>query len=206
MGVNLLAAPATGSAASYGLAILGKDFLVDLELSALETEGQIEIVSSPRVVTQDGNKARVASGTKIPTITISDNTATVTYESAELSLDVTPRIAPNDMVDMELFVTNNTPGTTTTIGQNVLVAIDTNELNTNVLVDNGETIVLGGIYEQRQQVKNDKVPLLGDIPIVGNAFKSKKNEFRKKELLIFITPRIIDKRMAEYDKFSNLRQ
>ena len=172
----------------------------------METEGQIEIVSSPRVVTQDGNKARVASGTKIPTITVSDNTATVTYESAELSLDVTPRIAPNDMVDMELFVTNNTPGTTTTIGQNVLVAIDTNELNTNVLVDNGETIVLGGIYEQRQQVKNDKVPLLGDIPIVGNAFKSKKNEFRKKELLIFITPRIIDKRMAEYDKFSNLRQ
>ena len=110
------------------------------------------------------------------------------------------------MVDMELFVTNNTPGNTTTIGQNVLVAIDTNELKTNVLVDNGETIVLGGIYEQRQQVKNDKVPLLGDIPIVGNAFKSKKNEFRKKELLIFITPRIIDKRMAEYDKFSNLRQ
>lgn len=206
LGVNLPAAPATGTAASYGLAILGKDFLVDLELSALETEGQIEIVSSPRVVTQDGNKARVASGTKIPTITVSDNTATVTYESAELSLDVTPRIAPNDMVDMELLVTNNTEGTRITIGENVLVPINTNELNTNVLVDNGETIVLGGVYQQRQALSQDKVPLLGDIPIVGNAFKSTSRTFNKKELLIFITPRIIDKRMAEYDKYSNLRQ
>ena len=206
LGVNLPAAPTTGSAASYGLAILGKDFLVDLELSALETEGQIEIVSSPRVVTQDGNKARVASGTKLPTITVSDNTATVSYESAELALDVTPRIAPNNMVDMELEITNNQPGSVVQVGQNVVYPINTNELNTHVLVDNGETIVLGGIYEQRQQLQDNKVPLLGDLPIVGNAFKSKSRKFDKKELLIFITPRIVDKRLAEHDKFSSLRE
>ncbi len=206
LGVNLPAAPKNGSAASYGIAILASDFLVDLELSALQTEGQIEIVSSPRVVTQDGAKARVASGTKVPQITVSDNTATVTYESAELALDVTPRIAPNNMVDMQLEITNNQPGNVLTIGNNTVFPINTNELNTNVLVDNGETIVLGGVYEQTQEVTTSKVPLLGDLPIVGNAFKNKQNKFNKSELLIFVTPRIIDKRLVENDKFSNLRE
>ena len=207
LGVNLPAAPASQSAASYGLAILGKDFLVDLELSALEQEGQVEIVSSPRVVTQDGNRARIAQGTQLPTIMANDGgTPTVTYVSAELLLDVTPRIAPNDMVDMELEIKKNAPGTPSQIAGSVLYPINTNELETNVLVEDGETIVLGGIFEQTQQLKTDKVPLLGDIPIVGNAFKMNSKTFNKSELLIFVTPRIVDKRMAEYDKFSNLRQ
>lgn len=207
LGVNLPVSGTTSSPASYGLAILGKDFLVDLELSALETEGQVELVSSPRVVTQDGNKARVASGTKIPIVIVdADGSTSLSYESAELSMDITPRIAPNNTVDLELDIRKNEPGTRVEAPGISASEIKTNELNTHVLVDNGETIVLGGIYEQRQQVQNNKVPLLGDLPVVGNAFKSKKQIFNKSELLIFITPRIVDKRLAEQDKFSSLRE
>lgn len=202
LGVDL---PSAGRSGSYGLAILGSDWLVDLELSALQTEGRIEIVSSPRVVTQDGSQANVASGEQIPQFVSSGQGSSVSYQSAELSLDVTPRIAPDDMVDMELVVTNNAPGKTYSIGGSTVSAIDTNTLNTNVLVDNGETIVLGGVYRQTQQLSQSKVPLLGDLPVVGAAFRNKSNTFNKTELLIFVTPRIIDKRLVENDKFSNLR-
>lgn len=199
LGVNM---PVAGS--SYGLAILGSDFLVDLELSALQTEGRGEIISSPRVVTQDGQQARIASGQEIPYQSVSaDGVPQIEFKQAELSLDVTPRIAPDNMVDMVLNITKDSPNFANKLGNNV--PINTNQLETNVLVDNGETIVLGGIYEQSQSVSTNKVPLLGDLPLIGHAFKKTNNQFKKNELLIFVTPRIIDHRLSQADKFSNLR-
>ncbi|UJF25105.1 type IV pilus secretin PilQ [Suttonella sp. R2A3] len=190
--------------ATYGLAILGSDFLVDLELSALQTEGRGEIISSPRVVTQDGQKATIASGQEIPYQTVSrDGVPSVEFKEAELSLEVTPRIAPDNRVDMELNITKDSPNFANQLGNNV--PINTNQLETNVLVDNGETIVLGGIYEQAQSISTNKVPLLGDLPLIGNVFKKTNNQFKKNELLIFVTPRIIDHRLSQSDKFSNLR-
>lgn len=201
LGVNL---PVGGP--SYGLAILGADFLVDLELSALQTEGQIEIVSSPRVVTQDGAQAKIASGTQVPQPVAQEGGGrTIEYKDALLSLDVTPRIAPDDMVDMQLEITNDSPGVADQTPLGPSYPINKQQLETQVLVDNGETIVLGGVYQQSQRLSTSKVPLLGDLPLIGNAFKSKQNNYEKSELLIFVTPRIIDKRLAENDKFSNLR-
>ncbi|MBV7434657.1 type IV pilus secretin PilQ [Cardiobacteriaceae bacterium TAE3-ERU3] len=199
LGVNM---PVAGS--SYGLAILGADFLVDLELSALQTEGKAEIISSPRVVTQDGKQARIASGQQIPYETVSGDGTQVQFQNAELSLDVTPRIAPDNRVDLLLNVTNDKPDPSirSTAGN---VGITTNHLETNVLVDNGETIVLGGVYQQEQSLSTNKVPLLGDLPIIGNAFKTTNKRYNKSELLIFVTPRIIDNNLSDYDKFSNLR-
>lgn len=198
LGVNL----PVGSP-SYGLAILGKDFLVDLELSALQTEGKAEILSSPRIVTQDGKKARIAQGTQIPYTSTSDGGTNVEFKNAELSLDVTPRIAPDNRVDMILDVKKDSPNPALSANGNI--GIDTNQLQTNVLVDNAETIVLGGIYQQNQSISSDKVPVLGDIPVIGNAFKRTNKKFNKSELLIFVTPRIIDNKLTDYDKFSNLR-
>lgn len=206
LGVNL---PATGTGvASYGLAILGADFLVDLELSALQQEGRAEIISSPRVVTQDGKKASIASGQEIPfTTTVVDaqgNVNSVTsFKEAELSLDVTPRIAPDNRVDMLLDIKKDSADYARQVPAGV--PINTNHLESNVLVDNGETIVLGGVYQQEQSMSTEKVPLLGDLPIIGNAFKRTNKNFEKSELLIFVTPRIIDNNLSDYDKFSNLR-
>lgn len=199
LGVNM---PVAGG--SYGLAILAADFLVDLELSALQTEGKAEIVSSPRVVTQDGKKARIASGQQIPYETVSEKGSQVEFKNAELSLDVTPRIAPDNRIDLLLDVKNDKPDSSlrSTAGN---VGLSTNQVETNVLVDNGETIVLGGVYQQEQSLSTDKVPLLGDLPVIGNAFKKTNKRFNKSELLIFVTPRIIDNRLSDYDKFSNLR-
>ncbi|AXM45246.1 type IV pilus secretin PilQ, partial [Dichelobacter nodosus] len=122
---------------------------------------------------------------------------------ALLSLDVTPRVTPNDRVNMEIEIKKDRVNW----GEKVMgqPAIDKNLLKTKVEVANGETIVLGGIYEQEQSINENKVPLLGDIPVVGNVFKNTNKKFTKNELLIFITPRVIDQRLTDSDKFSNLR-
>lgn len=199
--------PAQGSSldrgASYALSIIGSDVLVDLELQALQNEGRSEILSSPRVVTQDGYKALVSSGQEIPYSTVSDEGTDTEFKDAKLSMEVTPRIAPNDRVSMEIHITKDNPDFGNLV--NGEPPLDTNEIDTRVEVENGETIVLGGIYEQTQSTSTDKVPLLGDIPLVGNLFKSTAKQFNKEELLIFITPRIIDQRLSSGDKFSNLR-
>ena len=189
--------------ASYALSILGSDVLVDLELQALQNEGRSEILSSPRVVTQDGYKALVSSGQEIPYSTTSEEGTETEFKDAKLSMEVTPRIAPNDRVSMEIHITKDNPDYSNLV--NGEPPLDTNEIDTRVEVENGETIVLGGIYEQTQSTSTDKVPLLGDIPLVGNLFKSTSKNFNKEELLIFITPRIIDQRLSSHDKFSNLR-
>ena len=179
------------------------DFLVDLELSALQTEGRVEIVSSPRVVTQDGAQAEVWSGTEVPIVTRNESTGGTTSTTLEtvtaaLRLNVTPRIAPNNMVDMELNINNDELGNNVSVAGQTSFTKNTSGVKTNVLVDNG-------VYKQRQSAKTDKVPLLGDIPVIGNAFKKNSREFKKNEMLIFVTPRIVDKQLVDNDKFSSLR-
>ena len=207
LGVNMpLVGGTSGTPASYGLSILSGDFLVDLELSALQTEGRVEIVSSPRVVTQDGAPAEVWSGTEVPIVTRDDEgKSTLETVTAALRLNVTPRIAPNNMVDMELNINNDELGNNVSVAGQTSFTKNTSGVKTNVLVDNGETIVLGGVYKQRQTAKTDKVPLLADIPVIGNAFKKNAREFKKNEMLIFVTPRIVDKQLVDNDKFSSLR-
>jgi type IV pilus secretin pilQ len=205
LGVNMPVTSGSASPASYGLSILSGDFLVDLELSALQTEGRVEILSSPRVVTQDGAVAEVWSGTEVPIITRDeDGTNNLETVTAALRLNVTPRIAPNNMVDMELNINNDELGNNVSVAGQTQVTKLTSGVKTNVLVDNGETIVLGGVYKQTQKASTDKVPLLGDIPVIGNAFKKNSRTFNKSEMLIFVTPRIVDKRLVDNDKFSNL--
>ncbi|MDO4435569.1 MAG: type IV pilus secretin PilQ [Cardiobacteriaceae bacterium] len=189
-----------------GLSILSGDFNINMELTAMQNEGEAEVISSPRVVTQDGVQAKVAAGLQIPTFVRSDSGTTVNYKDVVLSLDVTPRITPNYMVNMELRVTNDAIAEKMVYEGGDTFSISTNQLETSVLVDSGETIVLGGFYRQTQTATDKKVPVLGDIPLLGEAFKQRDREFTKDELLVFVTPRIIDKRINQVDKFSNLRQ
>jgi type IV pilus secretin pilQ len=206
LGVKMPVSGTDGNPAGYGLSILSGDFLVDLELTALQTEGRVEIVSSPRVVTQDGAPAEVWSGTEVPIVTRDDEgKSSLETVTAALRLSVTPRIAPNNMVDMELNINNDELGSNVSVAGQTQFSKTTSGVKTNVLVDNGETIVLGGVYKQRQAAKTDKVPLLGDIPVIGNAFKKNTREFKKNEMLIFVTPRIVDKQLVDNDKFSSLR-
>ena len=181
--------PLEEPAAALGLAI-GKigSYLLQLELSAMEIEGKGEVVSSPRVITSDQHKAMIEQGTEIPYLEASSSgAATVSFKKAVLMLEVTPQITPNDRIIMDLTVKKDSVGE---IYLNV-PSIDTREVNTQVLVDNGETVVLGGIYEQDSSDTKTKVPLLGDLPVVGNLFKSTQKTDDRTELLIFVTPKIL---------------
>ncbi len=163
--------------------------LLNFELSAMESDQRGKIVSSPRVTTANQHKARIASGTEIPYLEASSSGATsVTFKEAVLSLEVTPQITPDDKIIMELDVKKDR------IGQvfNGVPSIETQNIQTQVLVGNGETVVLGGIYEQIERDGVDKVPFFGDLPIMGNFFKRKTRQNDKSELLIFITPKIMD--------------
>ncbi len=179
-------------APSYGVSILGSDFLVDLELSALQAEGKGEVVSTPRVITANGKEALIEQGEEIPyinTVTAGGGAAQQTqFKKAVLSLRVTPQITPDDRVIMDLEVSKDTRGALAAQGQ---PAIDTSSVNTQVLVNNGETVVLGGIFEQATEEGVNKVPLLGDIPILGFLFRNTIRRNDKRELLIFVTPKIL---------------
>lgn len=192
----------TANANAVGVSILGSDVIVDLELRALQAEGRSETISSPRVITQDGYPALIAKGQRITIPPVGDSEPT--SEDAELKMEVTPRIAPNDRVSMEIHIQKDSIGDR--IAGSREIPINTNEIQTKVEVENGETIVLGGVYEQLQSSSVSKVPLLGDIPVIGHAFRSNNKTFNKNELLVFITPRIIDRKLTDTDKFSNLRQ
>jgi type IV pilus assembly protein PilQ len=197
--VNLPANPAAGQAGSIGLAILGSDFLIDLELSALQTEGRGEVISTPRVITANGKQALIEQGREIPFQTTEggNQNASVQFKKAVLSLSVTPQITPDNRILMDLDVTNDT------VGENVPVAgggtapsIDTRRVTTQVLVRTGDTIVLGGVFEQSTQEGRSKVPLLGDIPLLGVLFRSTTRESIKRELLIFVTPKMIQEALT----------
>ena len=188
--VNL---PLTSPAGSIALAILGKNSLVDLELQALQTEGKGEVISSPRVITANGKQASIEQGREIPYQNSTSSGATaVQFKKAVLSLNVTPQITPDNRVIMDLAVTNDTQGTDVNTGSGgTAPAIDTRKVNTQVLVDNGQTVVLGGIYEQTTNGAVTKVPFLGDVPILGSLFRTTSKIANKTELLVFITPKIL---------------
>jgi type IV pilus assembly protein PilQ len=161
---------------------------INLELSALQADSKGKIISSPRVVTADKVEATIEQGTEIPYQQATSSGATsVSFKKATLSLKVKPQITPDDKVIMELTVHKDSPGITTTAGP----AIDTKQVITQVLVDNGGTVVIGGIYTQTESNTTQKVPVLGDLPYVGFLFKNNLKVDNKAELLIFITPRII---------------
>lgn len=203
LGVNLPATSTGANPGSFGVSILGKDILVDLELQALQNEGMSEVISNPKVVTQDGYKALVSSGQEIPYSSSSANNGPNTeFKDAKLSMDVTPHITPNNRVGMEIHISDDSAASNYVNGE---PPINTNEINTKVDVDNGATVVLGGIYSQTQSITTSKVPLLGDIPIIGNLFKNTNKEFNKDELLIFITPRIIDESVSNTNQLTDLQ-
>ena len=198
IGVNF---PATGTLggnpARLALSILGADYLVDLELSALQQEGKGEVLSNPRVVTADLKKARIVQGQEIPYSVIDENgNVNTQFKEALLELEVTPQITPDDRVRMDLKVTKNSRGLDVPQagpggGGGSVPSIDKREVETQVLVNNGETVVLGGVFEQNKAQGNQKVPLLGDIPLLGYLFQSNTNSTTKRELLIFVTPQIL---------------
>ena len=189
---NLPVSNAFGSVA-FSLFRLPAGLLLNLELTALETDNRGKIVSSPRVTTANQQKAKIASGTEIPYLQASSSGATnVSFKEAVLSLEVTPQITPDEKIIMDLEVKKEKVGTVF-FG---VPSIDTQKVNTQVLVSNGETAVLGGIFEQTERSDVDKVPFFGDLPIVGNVFKRRVTQNDKTELLIFITPKIMDESLG----------
>lgn len=172
---------------------LSANLLLNLELSALEADARGKVISSPRVTTANQQKARIAQGVEIPYQTATSSGATaVSFKKAELSLEVTPQITPDQKIIMDLDVRKDSKGEETSGG----VAINTQNVQTQVLVGNGETVVLGGIYEQVSRKSTDKVPFFGDLPVVGYAFKRNTRQEDKTELLIFITPKVMDETLA----------
>lgn len=194
--LNVNLPSAASNAAHWAFSILAADYLLDLELSALETEGRGEVISTPRVVTTNQHKAVIKQGIEIPFQTISgvggSSTITTTFKEAVLLLEVTPLITPDDRVDLTLLIKKDSIGEFVPTGFGGSVpSIDKREIDTRVLVGNGQTIVLGGIYEQIKRTEKSKVPILGDLPGLGMLFRSKTKQNDKAELLIFVTPTII---------------
>jgi type IV pilus assembly protein PilQ len=195
LNVNL---PAATPAGSFGLAILGADYLLDLELSAAQTEGRGEVVSSPRVVTANQKEAVIKQGQEVAYVTFQNaggggaGTATVQFKEVVLELKVTPTITADDRVVLNLGVKKDAVNRyIDNPGGGQVPIIDKREINTSVLVDNGQTVVLGGVYEVEKRDDLTKVPFLGDVPILGNLFKKTGRTDTKAELLIFVTPRIL---------------
>jgi type IV pilus assembly protein PilQ len=180
------------SAGRIGFAILGSNYLVDLELSALQAEGRGEVLSTPRVVTANSKQASIEQGVEIPYQEASSSGATtVSFKKAVLALQVTPQITPDDRIIMDLNVKNDSRGQDVSAGFGAIPSIDTREVTTQVLVSNGETVVLGGVYQQTQSFSVTKVPLLGDLPLLGYIFRTTNAVNNKRELLIFVTPKIL---------------
>ena len=186
--LNVNLATAGAAAGSMAFAVLTGSTLIDLEISALQAESKGEIISSPRVVTADRHQARIEQGVEIPYLSASSSGATqVEFKKAVLSIEVTPQITPDDRVIMDLSVSKDAVGDIFS----GIPSIDTNEVTTQVLVNNGDTVVLGGIYEQGTRNDVDKVPFLGDIPLIGYFFRHTLEIEERAELLIFVTPKIL---------------
>jgi type IV pilus assembly protein PilQ len=179
---------AGGNATSFAFGIVDQDFLLELELSALETEGRGEVIARPKVITADKQEASIASGDQIPYQEASSSGATSTqFVDAVLGLTVTPRITPDDRIIMDLDVNQDSIGAVF----NGIPSIRTNSIQTQVLVNDGETIVLGGVFQTVVSEGVSKTPFFGDLPFVGHMFKQTTRSDDKQELLIFITPRLI---------------
>lgn len=194
LNVNLPVSSAAGSI-GFQIASLVDGTILDLELSALESENKGEIIASPRITVANQHEAYIEQGTEIPYVQATSSGATsVEFKKAVLSLKVTPHITPDNRIILDLVVTQDTRGETVSTSTGDAVAIDTQEIKTQVLVENGETIVLGGIFQQTSSDGVSKVPLFGDLPLVGALFRNSSQLQQKRELLIFVTPKIVTER------------
>jgi type IV pilus assembly protein PilQ len=191
-----LPASIDGDAGSFGLSFLAGNILLDLELTALEAEGEGEVISTPRVVTANQSEAFIQQGVEIPYEEASSSGATaVSFKEAVLELRVTPLITPDNRIQLELEIKQDTVGEIYETGRGGSVpSIDTRELATSVLVNNGETVVLGGIFQDERKRQEDRVPYLSSIPVLGHLFKRRSNQTKKRELLMFVTPTIVENR------------
>ncbi|WP_376692288.1 type IV pilus secretin PilQ [Wenzhouxiangella sp. EGI_FJ10409] len=198
LNVNL---PVSSPAGSLGFSVLAADVLLDLELSALESEGNGEIISTPRVITSNQAEAYVLQGVEVPFESVQGGNTSgainVEFKEAILELRATPLITPDNRIQMQLQVKQDTVGELFPNGRGGFIpSIDTRELSTRILVDNGQTVVLGGIFQEERTYQEQKVPVLGDVPVLGGLFRQRGTEEQKRELLIFITPSILDERVA----------
>lgn len=192
LNVNLAATNPSATSLAFQVAKLGSDTLLDLELSALQQESKAEIISSPRLITTNKKPAYIEQGTEIPYLESSSSGATtITFKKAVLSLKVTPQITPDNRLVLDLSVTQDRPGQVVKTGTGEAVTIDTQRIGTQVLVNNGETVVLGGIFQHSITNSVDKVPLLGDLPLLGALFRRSYEKVGKSELLIFVTPKVV---------------
>lgn len=189
--VNLPASLSTvSSVGTFALSIFNSasNRFLNLELSAMEADGKGRIVSSPRIITADQTKALIEQGTEYPySVTAPNGATTLAFKKAVLKLEVTPQITPEGNIILDLDVNKDSRGEVTTAG----VAIDTKHIKTQILIENGGTVVIGGIFEMEETNQEKKIPWLGDIPMLGNLFKSRTNESKKREMLVFITPKVI---------------
>jgi type IV pilus assembly protein PilQ len=196
---NFVNLPAQGQnnydAGSFAVSLFGSSVnrFLNLEISALEADGKGKIVSSPRVITADQVKALIEQGEELPYQTATSSGATaLQFRKANLKLEVTPQITPEGNVILDVDVNKDSVGRVTAAG----FAIDTKHVKTQVLVENGGTVVIGGIFEQSERNDVTKIPLLGDVPVVGNLFRTTTRSANKTELLVFITPKVITDRTA----------
>ena len=183
--------PSSLSGASIAAIFRNASSIIGLELSAMQAEDRGKVVSSPRILTADRTKATITEGTEIPYQTVDDNgKSSTTFKKANLSLSVTPQVTPEDDIVLKLNITKDTPNTKLKVGENP--AIDNKTVDTEVRVENGGTVVIGGIYIQEQNTVENRVPILGDLPVVGALFRNSSNTNNRRELLVFITPRIVE--------------
>ncbi|MDG1486168.1 MAG: type IV pilus secretin PilQ [Porticoccaceae bacterium] len=180
---------------SFSLGYLTDNFLIDLELSALESDGYGEIVSQPKVLTGDKQQAVIKSGTEIAYQKATSSGATsIEFKEAVLQLEVTPQITPDNRIIMDLLVSQDSVGAFTPTGE---PSIDITQIETQALVGDGQTLVLGGIFQTEEVKGTEKVPMLGDIPFLGKLFRNDLRNIEKREILIFITPKIIDDNLLD---------
>jgi type IV pilus assembly protein PilQ len=201
LGVNLPAYSSKGGTLALTLFNSSISRILNLELAALESDGIGKIISSPRVITANNVKAKIEDGTEVPYITAqssgSGTTYTVSFKPAKLSLEVTPQITPEGGVRMGLVVKKEEPDWTKAVSVNGFLnpPIKSSIVETNVLVENGGTVVIGGVFITKTEDTVEKVPLLGDIPVLGWLFKTKNDTGQRRELLVFITPRVISDKL-----------
>lgn len=197
IGVNLPSYSSTGSTIAFSLFNASLTRILNLELAALETDGGGKIISSPRVVTANNVTAKIEDGTEVPYVTNQTGngvvTQTVSFKSAKLSLETTPQIMPEGTIRMKLVVKKEEPDWTRAVGGNP--PIKSSIVETDVVVENGGTVVIGGVYKTDNTSKTERVPFFGDLPYVGWLFKYKHQEGSRRELLVFITPRIVSENL-----------
>ncbi len=176
------------AAGTFAVGFTSNSFLLSAELAALESDGKGEVISQPKVITTNGKPALIKSGQEIPYQTVENDEVQIEWKEVVLSLEVTPQLNPGNRIALDLVINQDNIGDTLETGE---IALDTNQLQTSVVVNDGDTVVLGGVFKEESREDVDKVPFLGDLPIVGAAFRNKQEVKSKNELLIFITPKLV---------------